>query len=290
MTVKTTIKCRAALSDPKAHLVEYEAKYPGSSIAVVVHHDGSAFAKWPGEQLAIIVDSDVLDTANGKQYSLFATYRSTRVIAISFDVLGNGFVNFPNGQALLSYSAEKDRGVQYDPKGKIVREWSKKDSANISHSVEVELDANLAFRHRMPEGIPEVYFACNTVRQKLIQGYNPASKVWEDEHDPDAPSFLPDMNFKNPLADSVKAVPNMVSSSDSPSKKKKKMNQMNMKSSSSFSPSKSAKKTENLGLGDSSSSSSSMMGPGISLSSISSLTDSLQKLNSDLLNGSILKS
>ena len=67
--------------------------------------------------------------------------------------------------------------MQYDPKGKIVREWSKKESANISHSVEVVLDANLAFRHRMPEGIPEVYFACNTVRQKLVQVRSPGQCI-----------------------------------------------------------------------------------------------------------------
>ena len=128
VTVTTTIKCRAALCDPKAHLVEYEGKYPGSSVAVVVHHDGSAIAKWPGDQLAICVDSDVLDThgaEGGKRLSLFASYRSTRVTAISFDMQGNGFVNWPNGQALLSYNSVKDHGVQYDHKGTIVKTWSR---------------------------------------------------------------------------------------------------------------------------------------------------------------------
>ena len=86
VTVTPTVKCRAALCDPKAHLVEYEAKYPGSAVAVVVKHDGSALAKWPGDQLAVCVDGDVLDSAGKKRYSLFASYRSTRVAGVSFDM------------------------------------------------------------------------------------------------------------------------------------------------------------------------------------------------------------
>ena len=70
---------------------------------------------------------------------------------------GNGFVNWPNGQALLSYNAEKDSGTQYDHKGKIVRTWSCASSTSVGDSVEVLLDQNLAFRHRMPEGVAEVY-------------------------------------------------------------------------------------------------------------------------------------
>ena len=84
---------------------------------------------------------------------------------------GNGFVNWPNGQALLSYSADTDKGVQYDHKGKIVRTWSVKGSASVADSVEVLLDQNLAFRHRMPEGVAEVWLACNTVRHALVAGY-----------------------------------------------------------------------------------------------------------------------
>ena len=305
VTVTTTIKCRAALCDPKAHLVEYEGKYPGSSMAVVVHHDGSAIAKWPGEQLAISVDSDVLDHATStsnqgtrgsaksraeadtdgaeagvgttagagglggkKRYSLFASYRSTRVTAVSFDMEGNGFVNLPNGQALLSYNAVKDSGVQYNAKGEIVRRWSRKDATSVGDSVEVVLDMNLAFRHRLPDCVPEVYFACNTVRHKLVQGFNPPMQVWEDENDPNAPSFLPEMNKRNPLGD---AIPKKT-----PTKKKKRK----MPTTPTKSPRKAGAGFD-VDVDE---------GPGVSLASISSLTLSLTKLNSDLLNGSILKS
>ncbi|QDZ25776.1 hypothetical protein HOP50_19g83180 [Chloropicon primus] len=266
VTVTTTIKCRAALCDPKAHLVEFESKYPGSSLALVVHHDGSAIAKWPGDQLAICVDSDVLDqsfgeTETGKRYSLFASYRSTRVTAVSFDMHGNGFVNWPNGQALLSYNAEKDHGVQYDHKGKIIKSWSVKDSKTIADSVEVVLDQNLAFRHRMPEGVAECYFACNTVRHKFIRGYNPPKRTWHEVSDHETPQFLNELNERNPLADAVPAM-------KTPKKPKKPKT-----------PAKAAAASPLKEGG----------GPGISLSSISSLTESLQKLNSDLLNGSILK-
>lgn len=194
----TTIKCRAALSDPKAHMVEYEGKYPGSSVAVVVHHDGSAMAKWPGEQLAVSVDSDILDSGDGKHYTLFAVYRSTGLTAISFDTQGNGFANFPNGQIMLHYNQRKDHGVQYDHDGKIVRTWSKKESTSANDTVEIVLDANLAFCHRMPEAVAEVYFACNGVKHKLVQGFNPPRHTWVEEESPNAPSFIPTMNSRNP--------------------------------------------------------------------------------------------
>ncbi len=64
---------------------------------------------------------------------------------------------------------------RYDSKGSIVREWRVRDSPTPGDSVEVALDQNLAFRHRMPEGIAEVYFACNTVRHKFVQVGSPAS-------------------------------------------------------------------------------------------------------------------
>ena len=306
VTVTPTVKCRAALCDPKAHLVEYEAKYPGSAVAVVVKHDGSALAKWPGDQLAVCVDGNVLDSAGKKRYSLFASYRSTRVAAVSFDMQvskeemkgrppeilfsfslsspskiewltshththththtlslslfvlkGNGFVNWPNGQALLSYSADTDKGVQYDHKGKIVRTWNVKGSASVADSVEVLLDQNLAFRHKMPEGVAEVWLACNTVRHALVAGYNAPKKVWGEPGDQGAPGFLAELNERNPTADTIAQ-----RAAASPSKRRGKAK---------------AEETDVAA------------GPGVSLSSLSDLTASLQKLNTDLLNGSILK-
>ena len=170
---------------------------------------------------------------------------------------GNGFVNWPNGQALLSYSADTDKGVQYDHKGKIVRTWSVKGSASVADSVEVLLDQNLAFRHRMPEGVAEVWLACNTVRHALVAGYNAPKKVWGEPGDQGAPGFLAELNERNPTADTIAK-----RAAASPSKRRGKAK---------------AEKTDVAA------------GPGVSLSSISDLTASLQKLNTDLLNGSILK-
>ena len=100
-------------------------------------------------------------------------------------------------------SADTDKGVQYDHKGKIVRTWNVKGSASVADSVEVLLDQNLAFRHRMPEGVAEVWLACNTVRHALVAGYNAPKKVWGEPGDQGAPGFLAELNERNPTADTI---------------------------------------------------------------------------------------
>ena len=123
-----------------------------------------------------------------------------------------------------------------------------------------------------------------------MQGFNPPVQVWpEGEHDPDSPSFFGEMNFRNPPADAVPAGTLKGSSVKRPSGRHGGPGGPGgkVKSPSKLPFSSPRKKKGGSGGGDDLDLAA---GPGISLSSISDLTQSLQKLNSDLLNGSILKS
>ena len=184
-----------ANSDPGNNLVAFERRYPqGTAAAVTVRRDGSAQAKWPNDDLAVSVERELTAAAGdggggAAGYRVFAAFRSSGQVAASFEPSGTGFVNYKTGKPFLVYNAGAAEGSVFSERGDLLLTW--RGEVPPGERIEAKLDAQLGFhfaRGSEGEPVPHIYVACNGVKHKFVQGFNPPGSTWADAEE--APEFL----------------------------------------------------------------------------------------------------
>jgi len=193
---------RSAMQSASSRVVnaqEYTSYYGEGSRApaVSVRADGGAWAKWPNSNLAVSVDLEGPASSNKRSKGLvrsrmFAAYRQTGMVAVSFDP-GGGFVNYPTGHLAFMYSVENGSGQLYDFIGNPTVSWNESQGGKRTDSVEILLDAHLGFRFKMPEKQPQIYFVCDAIMHKFVSGFNPPLLVWDNLDKDDSPKFLQEL-------------------------------------------------------------------------------------------------
>ena len=150
--------------------------------AVSVWADGSATAQWPNGDLAVTVTTETMPGQVEPQYRIFAAYRTTGNVAVSFDCSG-GFAQHPNGSIMMNYSRVTGAGACYSSKGEVTARWRDAEPESWPKGlsgpcIELQLDACLGLQYLIPAGLMYVYFSCEGVKYRLVSGHNPGGATW----------------------------------------------------------------------------------------------------------------
>lgn len=123
---KTSVKAAQSLADDTTMATNFKQEewlltYPNTTVtAIQIRSDGSAIAKWPNGAIAVSVDRD------GQGFRIYAAHKDGQ-IALSFDSMGVGFINYhPSGKMLISTTSSGD-GLYFSSDGGsvILRQWDK---------------------------------------------------------------------------------------------------------------------------------------------------------------------
>jgi len=110
----------------------------------------------------------------GSGYRIYGAYKGNGSIAVSFDALGNGFVNDPRGRVLFSHHRELGGYYNETRTGARRLGWGSqggKDApATLRQDIEISLDENLGFKYDHRRHRAEVYFSSGGVRHRFVQG------------------------------------------------------------------------------------------------------------------------
>jgi hypothetical protein len=176
---------RCCLARPLTRALPGRYTQGSQARAVSIWGDGSATAQWPNGDLAVTVTIESTPQQQPqapKACSVFAAYRTTGNVAVSFDASG-GFAQYANGSIMMNYSRATGAGACYSSKGEVTCRWKDADpqswpAGDPQAAVELQLDPFLGLQYIIPTGMLYLYFSCEGAKHRLVSAQNPAGPTW----------------------------------------------------------------------------------------------------------------